>query len=180
MRWKVENYLWAPWCELPRRKRMRWVPPCLKTIFQSFHIFNIDNPQCWKVRNNPFLPWHLKSWFTFCRFGTVHFCTYKVQRFKILFYPKKALLWWQKKSFFEGTRPKIGLKWCASCAISRSLRLNRVSSLKVVMGSKKVHWDLKNSFGISKNVLRSQKILWDLKKCFQISNNALGSQKNIV
>ena len=107
MRWKVENYLWAPWCELPRRKRMRWVPPCLKTIFQSFHIFNIDNPQCWKVRNNPFLPWHLKSWFTFCRFGTVHFCTYKVQRFKILFYPKKALLWWQKKSFFEGKSQNV-------------------------------------------------------------------------
>ena len=83
-------------------------------------------------------------------------------------------------AFQNWTRPKIGLKWCASCAISRSLRLNRISSLKVVMGSKKVHLDLKNSFGVSKNVLRSQKILWDLKKCFQISNNALGSQKNIV
>ena len=34
----------------------------------------------------------------------------------------------------------------------------KVSSLKVVMGSKKVHWDLKNSFGISKNALGSQKM----------------------
>ena len=32
------------------------------------------------------------------------------------------------------------------------------------MGSKKMHWDLKNSFGISKNALRSQTMLWDLQK----------------
>ena len=34
----------------------------------------------------------------------------------------------------------------------------KVSSLKVVMGSKKMHWDLKNSFGISKNAFGSQKM----------------------
>ena len=32
------------------------------------------------------------------------------------------------------------------------------------MGSKKVHWDLKKYFEISKNAFRSQTMLWDLKK----------------
>ena len=106
MRWKVENYLWAPWCELPRRKRMRWVPPCLKTIFQSFHIFNIDNPQCWKVRNNPFLPWHLKSWFTFCRFGTVDFCTYQSSKVQNPILSQKSALVVAKEKLFWRKRPK--------------------------------------------------------------------------
>ena len=83
---------------------------------------------------------------------------------------------------YKKTRLKIGLKWCASCAISRSLRFNRVSRWKgfkshgCYMGSKKMHWDLKNSFGISKNALGSQKMYWDLKKYFEISKNALRSQ----
>lgn len=32
------------------------------------------------------------------------------------------------------------------------------------MGSKKVHWDLKKYFEISKNAFRSQTMIWDLKK----------------
>ena len=97
---------------------------------------------------------------------------------------------------YKKTRLKIGLKWCASCAISRSLRFNRVSRWKgfkshgCYMGSKNMHWDLKNSFGIwkkcfgiSKNALGSQKMYWDLKKYFEISKmywylkNTLRSQK---
>ena len=53
---------------------------------------------------------------------------------------------------------------------SQGYQGSKVSSLKVV-------WDLKNCFGISKNVLGSQKIIWCLKKCFGVSKNALGSQK---
>ena len=45
------------------------------------------------------------------------------------------------------TRPKIGLKLCACCAISRSLRPNRVSRFQVSW----LFWDLKKCIVISKN-----------------------------
>ena len=63
---------------------------------------------------------------------------------------------------------KQGQKLVLSDALAVQSQGPKVSSLKVV-------WDLKNCFGISKNVLGSQKIIWYLKKCFGISRNSLGS-----
>ena len=62
-----------------------------------------------------------------------------------------------------------GQKLVLSDALAVQSQGPKVSSLKVVMGSKKVHWDLKKCIEISKNTLRSQKMLSDLKQCFGIS-----------
>ena len=45
------------------------------------------------------------------------------------------------------TRPKIGLKWCASCAIARPLRVSRFKGFKSLgcFGISKMLWDLKNA-----------------------------------
>ena len=61
------------------------------------------------------------------------------------------------------TRPKIGLKWCAGCAISRVSRIKGFKS-QCCLGSQKILCDLKKCFGISKIYLVPQKMLWDLKK----------------
>ena len=48
------------------------------------------------------------------------------------------------------TRPKIGLKWCASCAISRSygMKVQRFQESRLFWDLKKI-WDLKIVLGIS-------------------------------
>ena len=65
-----------------------------------------------------------------------------------------------------------GQKLVLSDALAVQSQGPKVSSLKVV-------WDLKNCFGISKNVLGSQKIIWYLKKCLRVSKNVLGSHKMV-
>ena len=69
--WSAQKYLWGFWCELPRRKRMRWVPPETSWVFILRNTpFNIIVKDL-EITSTSWIPVHFwQSWG--CHFLHLH------------------------------------------------------------------------------------------------------------